>query len=750
MRTASALACLLILIPGLAAAEPAPGVYDFESGQGRGADQWRGGVASTLATDSLVVHGGRLAARIRRGEDSDEAFSAFSFNLPADRAGQGIELRGWLKSDDVVGWFGLWFRLDGEAGSVAFDNMHSRGLTGTSDWTEYRIVLPLPDTARTLVCGALLGGTGTIWADDFSLWIDGRPLAEAPPRPREVTVLDTDIEFVAGSGLDFAGTTPLQADNLALLGRVWGLLKYHHPAATSGARHWDFELFRVMPAVLAAGNGAQARTAMVAWIDGFGPIAPCAPCAEPPVDPAQAPDLAWITDTDLLGDELSARLVAAHAARPADGIQFWVQATPQVGNPDFNREPAYTGLTELDTGYRLLALFRFWNIVEHCCPNRGIIGEDWPGVLREFVPRLAAATMPEAWRLHMLALIARLNDTHTQLGGAMELRPPGMEAQLPVVMRWVEDRPVVAAYAHEWAGPASGLEIGDAFLAVDGQPVAELLEAWAPYYSASNEPQRHKQLAAALARGPAGSCRLTVLRDGAELDLGAERMELGKLDHTLGRFHALPGAGFRMLLPEVAYMALDRIKSDAVTGWIEEALAGGARGLIIDCRAYPGDFPIFTLGGHLVAEPTPFVTFTRLDLANPGAFLWQDYVPLMPKEPHFPGQVVVLVDETAQSSAEYHALAFRAAPGAVVMGSTTSGADGNVSRFALPGGLSTMISGIGVYDDERRNTQRAGIVPDVEVLPTIAGLRAGRDEVLEAAVAAILGREATAEERAAW
>jgi C-terminal processing protease CtpA/Prc len=79
-------------------------------------------------------------------------------------------------------------------------------------------------------------------------------------------------------------------------------------------------------------------------------------------------------------------------------------------------------------------------------------------------------------------------------------------------------------------------------------------------------------------------------------------------------------------------------------------------------------------------------------------------------------------------------------PGQVV-GSTTAGADGNVSQIILPGGLSTMISGIGVFYPDKRPTQRVGIVADVEVRPTIAGIRAGRDEVLEEALRQILGRQ---------
>ena len=112
---------------------------------------------------------------------------------------------------------------------------------------------------------------------------------------------------------------------------------------------------------------------------------------------------------------------------------------------------------------------------------------------------------------------------------------------------------------------------------------------------------------------------------------------------------------------------------------------------------------------------------------------------LAPTTPRFTGRVVILLDEVSQSQAEYTAMALRAAPGARVVGSTTAGADGNVSAIPLPGNLHAMISGIGVFYPDKRPTQRIGIVPDVEVRPTIAGIRAGRDEVLEAGIREILG-----------
>jgi C-terminal processing protease CtpA/Prc len=119
---------------------------------------------------------------------------------------------------------------------------------------------------------------------------------------------------------------------------------------------------------------------------------------------------------------------------------------------------------------------------------------------------------------------------------------------------------------------------------------------------------------------------------------------------------------------------------------------------------------------------------------NPSAFHWTPPLSLMPQEPHYAGRVAILVDEVTQSQAEYTTMAFRTAPGAIVIGSTTAGADGNVSTVPLPGGLSSYISGIGVFYPDKTPTQRVGIIPDIVVAPTIAGIQAGRDELIEEAL----------------
>src|SRR5262249_49326992 len=157
-----------------------------------------------------------------------------------------------------------------------------------------------------------------------------------------------------------------QVDNLVLLGKVWGFLKYHHPEITGGRRHWDYDLFRVLPQVLAAGDRKAAQAAVGKWIAALGELKPCDKCAQPAAGNLHfGPALGWLDDQSMLGAELSKTLRSIHGMRPADGKQFYVSQMPNVGNPQFDHEAAYTGMKPGDSGYQILAAYRYWNIVEY-------------------------------------------------------------------------------------------------------------------------------------------------------------------------------------------------------------------------------------------------------------------------------------------------------------------------------------------------------------------------------------------------
>lgn len=715
-------------------------ILTFESSAETGTlTGWAGGPPATLQLDSTVVREGRFAGRISRNSESPSNFSVFTLTVPVEFSGDTLELLGWIKMEGVTGFAGLWLREDGRSGMLHFDNMEDRNLSGTADWTEYRIALPLEPAARRLMVGGILVGEGTLWIDDLKLLVDGRSAAEAPPFVPVVTPVEMDTEFDEGSRIENRELRSEEIEDLVLLGRVWGFLKYHHPRVTGGQLNWDYELFRVISAVLDAADRTSALRTITEWVEGAGEPDRCTDCAGLSADLHLSPEIDWIRDASVLGAELSAYLVSVYENRTANPEQYYVGHARGVGNPDFSSENAYAAVALPDAGFRLLGLFRLWNIIEYWFPYRDILDEDWDDVLAEYIPRLMTVDDADTYRLMMMEVIARIDDTHANLWSSLSVRPPVGEAQLPVVVRFVEGRAVVTGYLHPELGPATGLEVGDVILSINGSTVDALVSAWRQYYAASNQPSCLRDIGRNLTKGSAGVVAVTGRRDGAPLELSAQRAPTDQLD-VQGRFgHDRPGDTFQMLTDDVAYLKLSSVEAASTADYIRRA--SGTDVLVIDIRNYPSEFVVFALGQHLVSARTEFARFTRGDAANPGAFRFSSPVALEPAEPHYSGQVVILVDEVTQSQAEYTTMAFRSAPNTTVVGSTTAGADGNISPIPLPGGLRGMISGIGVFYPDKSPTQRIGILPDLEVRPTIAGIRAGRDEVLEAAVSHALGRE---------
>ena len=121
---------------------------------------WGGGPPGTIFADDKIVHRGLLSARIERNADSPSNFSTITQSIPMDFSGTTIELRGFLRTEDMSDFVGLWMREDGESPALAFDNMQSRQLKGISAWTESSITLPVHPEAWRLFFGVLVSETG--------------------------------------------------------------------------------------------------------------------------------------------------------------------------------------------------------------------------------------------------------------------------------------------------------------------------------------------------------------------------------------------------------------------------------------------------------------------------------------------------------------------------------------------------------------------------------------------------------------
>ncbi len=117
---------------------------------------------------------GNNAATIQSKNDKIKGFGTLMQNCnPDNYLGKRVRMTGYIKSETVEGWAGLWLRVDQKDSdyAISFDNMKNRAVTGTTEWTKYEIVLDVPLNATNLAYGALLSGTGKIWFDNLSFEI---------------------------------------------------------------------------------------------------------------------------------------------------------------------------------------------------------------------------------------------------------------------------------------------------------------------------------------------------------------------------------------------------------------------------------------------------------------------------------------------------------------------------------------------------------------------------------------------------
>jgi len=129
-----------------------------------------------IGIDKTVFHSGSRSAYIKsRGpKPPDEFGNLMQSFVPNSYLDQRVKLTAWVKTQLTSGTAQLWARVAGEWNNDStkpgtFDNMDDRPIKGTTDWTQYDIVVDIPSTANHVTFGLMLIGTGTIWLDDVSL-----------------------------------------------------------------------------------------------------------------------------------------------------------------------------------------------------------------------------------------------------------------------------------------------------------------------------------------------------------------------------------------------------------------------------------------------------------------------------------------------------------------------------------------------------------------------------------------------------
>ena len=493
-------------------------------------------------------------------------------------------------------------------------------------------------------------------------------------------------------------------DRLYYTCRVWGLLKYHHSAVSTCEVDWDAALLDVLPSIKAVESQSGFNDILIGLVQAAGPMAP--PVGGMPQVPEQcilSRDLDWLADDALRDDVRDSLQVVVDNFRPHALCN--ARRNPAVGSwLDFPGDSPTLSLAVMndmpDESQRLLCMFTYWNMLAWFNPNSKILEQPWDSTLHRNIMDVVNAQDARAFYDTYRHMASGLNDAH--VNGYIQWTAEKYDVYgLKILLGWTSDGYTVLK------SDLPEIAVGYILTQVDGSAIEDLEEEAGRVMSYGNPAVFRRDFAAAVLKG--------VYYD--PIELGLENRERGAYNYAGKRDYAmnsswhysyypidsLADVTWKVLSGDVGYVNMGNLDTDEI-----EAMYNDLRELpaiIFDVRNYP-------------RGTAPYIAGWMFPMKLPG-------------NPYdYKGQVYILCDANSQSHAEWSCMVLGAMPGSVIVGSQTAGADGNVSGWQLTWDITAGFTSLGVYWPDGRQTQRIGIVPDYEVIPTRDDIIVGRDPVL--------------------
>ncbi len=417
--------------------------------------------------------------------------------------------------------------------------------------------------------------------------------------------------------------------------------------------------------------------------------------------------------------------------RPARTVPAYSQQTTQ-------RDKPYAEMEFPNVEYRLLALFRFWNVINYFYPYKKLIDEPWDNILPRYIPKFEADKDIVDYQMTVREMVAEIQDSHGGTRNAnASMEKMGMY-QPAAFLGYVEEKSVVTQVLDD----KLPIKVGDVVLAIDGEPVEKRREYLARYIASSTPRWLMRLVHYRLLLGPKDSVMKLRVRGP---DNQVREVELPRSQSVMDPKLT---AGFERTTPVIqvlpsgfGYVDLARLKVGEVDQMFETIKNTPA--VIFDMRGYPNGTawaiaPRLTEKKDVVAAlfSRPLLeakTLSDSEYAEMPSYSFSQKIPER-KGDVYKGKVVMLINEAAISQAEHTCMFFEVATDVTFIGTPTAGANGDVTFMVLPGNLQVSFTGHNVRHADGRQLQRVGIQPTIRVAPTIRGTIEKRDEILERAV----------------
>jgi hypothetical protein len=564
---------------------------------------------------------------------------------------------------------------------------------------------------------------------------------------------------VAVSTAQVPSASQREIENVAAFARLFGVARYFYPSDAAAALDWNRFAVYGVGRVRAAQDSAVLEATLEELFTPLGPNIEIATLLQPadalgPVDsslvawryegpgigsPNNGPYRAGRSNRGIASSNGNVFRIAPSVPPARRGDHVDIDLSPQLKARvplSLTGEEARTGTPHIamlraavdavedpsgrsDLDVRLADTVAAWNVYRHFYPYWSEAEVDWDGLLAVHIANAYSAGSRDAYWRALQLLVADARDGH---GLVMDRGGPPLGA-LPVALRIIEGQLVVTASA------IRDIPLGAVVTAVNGVAASERIVQ--EMKLASGTMQWKQTLAA---RRIAACERGTAVNVTFTLGTGPAREFETSCDPQQARAEKRPES-MTEIAPGIWYVDLTRTTQEQATPMLPKLAS--AAGIVFDLRGYPTNIGYWILP-YLITTANNDSWMHVANIVGPFGSIsgWQSFGwRLTPASPHLGGRRVFLTDARAISYSESvmgHVADLKLA---TIIGSTTAGTNGNVVTFTVPSGFAIRFTGMLVTGhDGRAQHHLIGVKPDIPLEPTIAGIRAGRDELLERAL----------------
>jgi hypothetical protein len=381
------------------------------------------------------------------------------------------------------------------------------------------------------------------------------------------------------------------------------------------------------------------------------------------------------------------------------------------------------------SGYDVLAgvadVIVVWNVLEHFWPYWEIAPDQRLAALDAALADALDDRSPDDHVATLERLTTAAPDDHAYVRCSQsEIADP------PFQLDVIEDRIVVTASGEPL------VKIGDEILTLDATPAAKQLAEAESRISGS--PQwRRANAVLRLGQGPPGSRFVVgVRRGGQDLQVNAGRsnqlVPSARVHRPIERFD-----------DGVYYVDLERARAADIDAVIDQL--ADAPGVVFDLRVPVDSVANDDALSHLLTRPDdiPWLAVPRIIRPHSGSnpVSWFAGARDLPARlPHLGGRIAFLTGPNAVSNAESVLAVVEYFRLGAIVGAATAGTNGDVAHVGTPTGCETRFTARRVTKPDGSRLHLVGIQPTIPAARTMAGLLAGRDEVIEAGLAYVRAR----------